>query len=73
MEDGSLQNLVIDLDDESQKKEVELKLTLGQLMLVYQFLSQNIQPKGYQMIEFAHDLLKRLDTALTSIDKEGDF
>ena len=71
MEGVPLQNLVIDLDDESQKQEVELKLTLGQLILVYQFLSQNIQPKGYQMIEFAHDLLKRLDMALTTINKEG--
>lgn len=71
MEGVPLQNLVIDLDDESQKQEVELKLTLGQLILVYQFLSQNIQPKGYQMIEFAHDLLKRLDMALTNINKEG--
>ena len=60
-------NLTIDLEDELQKQEVELKLTLGQLKLINEFLSSNIQPKGFLMIEFAYDLFNRLNKAIMSV------
>lgn len=72
MEEADTPNLTIDLDDELSKQEVELKLTLGQLLLINEFLSKNIQPKGFLMIEFSYDLFKRLDAAIKSAKKE-DF
>ena len=70
MDEEETPNLTIDLDDELQKKEVELKLTLGQLLLINEFLSKNIQPKGFLMIEFSYDLFKRLKTAIESVEVE---
>tara|TARA_B100000131_G_scaffold313889_1_gene349904 strand:- start:461 stop:712 length:252 start_codon:yes stop_codon:yes gene_type:complete len=68
MDEEETPNLTIDLDDELQKQEVELKLTLGQLMLINEFLSTHIQPKGFLMIEFSYDLFKRLKTAIESVE-----
>ena len=70
MDEEETPNLTIDLDDELQKQEVELKLTLGQLLLINEFLSKNIQPKGFLMIEFSYDLFKRLKTAIESVEVE---
>tara|TARA_Y100000593_G_C4101896_1_gene233676 strand:+ start:136 stop:387 length:252 start_codon:yes stop_codon:yes gene_type:complete len=71
MDEVETPNLTIDLTDEAMTKEVELKLTVGQLKLINEFLSQHIQPKGFMMIEFAYDLFKRLESALEGIeDKE---
>jgi len=70
MDEEETPNLTIDLDDELQKQEVELKLTLGQLMLINEFLSTHIQPKGFLMIEFSYDLFKRLKTAIESVEIE---
>ena len=70
MDEEETPNLTIDLDDELQKQEVELKLTLGQLLLINEFLSKHIQPKGFLMIEFSYDLFKRLKTAIESVEVE---
>ena len=70
MDEEETPNLTIDLDDELQKQEVELKLTLGQLLLINEFLSKNIQPKGFLMIEFSYDLFKRLKDAIESVEVE---
>ena len=70
MDEEETPNLTIDLDDELQKQEVELKLTLGQLLLINEFLSKNIQPKGFLMIEFSYDLFKRLKNAIESVEVE---
>ena len=70
MDEEETPNLTIDLDDELQKQEVELKLTLGQLLLINEFLSKNIQPKGFLMIEFSYDLFKRLKDAIESVEIE---
>ena len=73
MEEPETPGLTIDLDDELHKQEVELKLTAGQLMLINEFLSNNIQPKGFAMIEFSYDLFKRLKEAIESLEsKKGD-
>ena len=72
MDEEQTPGLTIDLDDERLKEETELKLTLGQLLLINEFMSKNIQPKGFLMIEFAYDLFKRLnDAILTFEDEEG--
>lgn len=68
MEEAETPNLTINLEDESQMQEVELKLTLGQLLLINEFLSTHIQPKGFLMIEFSYDLFKRLKTAIESVE-----
>lgn len=74
MEETETPGLTIDLDDELHKQEVELKLTVGQLMLINEFLSNNIQPKGFAMIEFSYDLFKRLNEAiLSAAPKEEAF
>ena len=70
MDEEETPNLTIDLDDELQKQEVELKLTLGQLLLINEFLSKHIQPKGFLMIEFSYDLFKRLKNAIESVEVE---
>ena len=70
MDEEENPGLTIDLDDALQKQEVELKLTLGQLLLINEFLSKNIQPKGFLMIEFSYDLFKRLKTAIESVEVE---
>lgn len=73
MDEEQTPGLTIDLDDERLKEETELKLTLGQLLLINEFMSKNIQPKGFLMIEFAYDLFKRLnDAILTFEDEEGE-
>lgn len=61
-------HITIDLDDDAMKKEIDLTLTVGQVQLIYNFLAQNVQPKGFDMIEFAYDLFKRLNDALDGID-----
>tara|TARA_B100000575_G_scaffold160277_2_gene128129 strand:- start:291 stop:521 length:231 start_codon:yes stop_codon:yes gene_type:complete len=72
MDEEETPGLTIDLDDERLKEETELKLTLGQLLLINEFMSKNIQPKGFLMIEFAYDLFKRLNDAILSFeDEEG--
>lgn len=72
MDEEEIPGLTIDLDDEAQKKEVELKLTLGQLLLINEFLSKHIQPKGFLMIEFSYDLFKRLNDAILSATPEEE-
>ena len=72
MDEEETPGLTIDLDYERLKEETELKLTLGQLLLINEFMSKNIQPKGFLMIEFAYDLFKRLNDAILAFeDEEG--
>ena len=54
----------VDLTDSDANEEIKLSLTRGQLQLINEFLAQNIQPRGYEMIAFAYDLFKRLNDAL---------
>ena len=72
MDEEQTPGLTIDLDDERLKEETELKLTLGQLLLINEFMSKNIQTKGFLMIEFTYDLFKRLNDAILAFeDEEG--
>ena len=45
-------------------EEVSITLTRGQATFIYGFLAQNIQPRGFAMVEFAYDMQNRLDAAL---------
>lgn len=54
----------IDLKGHGMEDELTLKLKRGQVLLINEFLSNNIQPKGYDMIAFAYDLFTRLKNAL---------
>ena len=60
--------LNINLDDDAMNEEVTVTLTVGQLMIVKEFLAEDIQPKGYEMIAFAYNLFSRLNDALEKKD-----
>ena len=61
----------IELTNEEMQQELIVELTRGQVVLINEFLSNNIQPKGYEMIAFAYDLFSRLNKALDT--KEEPF
>lgn len=52
---------------------MEVTLTRGQVLFVYEILDKNIRPQGYEMIEFSLDLLGRFKSVLsqetTAFDK----
>jgi hypothetical protein len=54
----------IELDGPGMQEEVTITLTRAQLVIIKEFLGENIQPKGYEMIAFAYDLFSRLNAAL---------
>lgn len=54
----------IELTNEEMQQELIVELTRGQVVLINEFLANNIQPKGYEMIAFAYDLFSRLKKAL---------
>ncbi len=64
--------LNVDLTSESSKEEVNITLTRAQLHLIYEYLAQNIQPRGYEMIAFAYDLFNRLNAALEASSDDSD-
>ena len=54
MDEEETPGLTIDLDDEKLKEETEPKTnSRSELLLINEFMSKNIQPKGFLMIEFA--------------------
>ena len=54
----------INILDPVYQEEIDLKLTRGQALFVYNFLEANIQPRGMAMVEFSFDMMKRFQTAL---------
>ena len=62
-----------ELSDPSLAQELTVTLTRAQLMLIENFLAENIQPKGYDMIAFAYDLFTRLKEALAQPGLEEPF
>ena len=64
----------VELDGPGMKEELTLTLTRAQVVIIKEFLGEHIQPKGYEMISFAHDLFTRLDKALeTNNESEEAF
>tara|TARA_B110001454_G_scaffold188393_1_gene186363 strand:+ start:2428 stop:2763 length:336 start_codon:yes stop_codon:yes gene_type:complete len=60
------------LAPELQEERV-LKLTKGQLMLIYGILEQQIRPQGFEMIEWSMDLLGRFRSAIEDKPKVETF
>ena len=54
----------INILDPVYQEEIDLKLTRGQALFVYNFLESNIQPRGMAMVEFSFDMMKRFQSAL---------
>ena len=54
--------LNIDLDEEGMNKEVTVTLTVGQLMIVKEFLAEHIHPKGYMYVELSLSITVQTDT-----------
>ena len=54
----------INILDPVYQEVVDLKLTRGQALFVYNFLETNIQPRGMAMVEFSFDMMKRFQSAL---------
>ena len=65
--DGSIN---IELNNVEMKQELMVELTRGQVLVINEFLANNLQPKGYGMTEFAYDLFTRLRKALDTPTKE---
>jgi hypothetical protein len=56
--------LNININETGMDDELTVTLTRAQLTIIKEFLAENLQPKGYEMISFAYDLFTRLNTAL---------
>lgn len=64
--------LNINLNDDGMNDEVTVTLTVGQLMIVKEFLAEHMHPKGYEMISFAYDLFTRLNDALETKETQEE-
>jgi hypothetical protein len=63
-ESPSTLNMNININETGMDDELTVTLTRAQLTIIKEFLAENLQPKGYEMISFAYDLFTRLNTAL---------
>ena len=59
----------INILDPVYQEEIDLKLTRGQALFVYNFLESNIQPRGMAMVEFSYDMMKRFQVALEPVSE----
>ena len=59
----------INILDPIYQEEIDLKLTRGQALFVYNFLESNIQPRGMAMVEFSYDMMKRFQVALEPVSE----
>lgn len=59
----------INILDPVYQEEIDLKLTRGQALFVYNFLETNIQPRGMAMVEFSYDMMKRFQVALEPVSE----
>ena len=59
----------INLLSPEMNKEVNLKLTIGETMLVRQILDNSFNPRGFQMVEFCYNLMKKVNNAI--VDEVG--
>ena len=59
----------INILDPVYQEEIDLKLTRGQALFVYNFLEANIQPRGMAMVEFSYDMMKRFQLALEPVSE----
>lgn len=55
------------------QEPMDINLTRGQILFIYQILERNIRPQGLDMIEFSYDLLNRFRTVLAEESTEADL
>lgn len=70
MTDEEPPNQTIDLLSDEMNEEVELTLTKGQALFIYKMLESNIQPRGFQMVQFAFDMMNRFEDTVNAIESE---
>jgi hypothetical protein len=51
----------IDLLDERFAGELDVKLTKGQIVFLYNLVEQNVQARGFRMVQFAFGLMTKLE------------
>jgi len=62
--DAQPEQPTINILDPVYQEVIDLQLTRGQALFVYNFLETNIQPRGMAMVEFSFDMMKRFQSAL---------
>jgi hypothetical protein len=60
----------IDLLDERFAGELEVKLTKGQIVFLYNLVEQNVQARGFRMVQFAFGLMTKLEELNAKIVEE---
>ena len=67
----------INLMSPEMNETVNLSLTLGEAMLIRNILETNINPRGYQMVEFCYNLMTKFkevsDSKIASADTPEVF
>ena len=56
----------INLMSPEMNETVSLSLTLGEAMLIRNILDTNINPRGYQMVEYCYNLMTKFKNAIES-------
>ena len=60
----------IDLLDERFAGELDVKLTKGQIVFLYNLVEQNVQARGFRMVQFAFGLMTKLEELNSKIVEE---
>ena len=58
--------MTINLMSPEMNETVSLSLTLGEVMLIRNILDTNINPRGYQMVEYCYNLMTKFKNAIES-------
>ena len=53
----------IDLLDERFSEQSDVTLTDGQVIFLYNLVEQNVQARGFRMVQFVFDLMTKLEVA----------
>mgnify|MGYP001165016698 FL=1 len=53
----------IDLLDERFSEQSDVTLTDGQVIFLYNLVEQNVQARGFRMVQFVFDLMTKLEEA----------
>jgi hypothetical protein len=56
-------NPTIDLLDERFSEKSDVSLTDGQVIFLYNLVEQNVQARGFRMVQFVFDLMTKLEEA----------
>ena len=70
-EEVEAEQQIVNILDPYFQEEISLTLTKGQALFIFRILEANIQPRGLQMVEFAYDLMKRVDMVESFVNDTG--